>query len=156
MDDIIYGLDEGIFPTLGNSKYVLTELYPDAKPSEALQIIKALTEHGYRPIIAHMERNFNITGPIVRVLIQNGALIQVNAISFQDETDEQYHKRAKELLANQYVHFIGSDAHKINHRHPKIDIGIQYILENVEQQYAMDILYRNAKKHLNIDTVQTS
>ena len=156
MEDIIYGLNEGIFPTLGNTKYVLTELYPDAKPSEALQIIKALTEYGYHPIIAHMERNFNITGAMVSVLIQNGALIQINAISFHNEADEQYQQRAKELLANRYVHFIGSDAHRINHRAAKIDTGIQYVLHNTEEEYAKDILYRNAQKFLNIATVKDS
>ena len=42
IDDIIYGLDIGAFFTLGSSKYVLAELYSNGKPSEALEIIKAL------------------------------------------------------------------------------------------------------------------
>jgi protein-tyrosine phosphatase len=150
MDDIIYGLDEGIFQTLGNTKYVLTELYPDAKPSEALHIIKTLIEHGYKPIIAHMERNFNITGAMVGVLIQNGALIQVNAISFQDDSDEQYQNRAKELLANRYIHFVGSDSHRINHRPPKIQQGIQYILDNTDNGYALQILNGNAESLFSV------
>lgn len=146
MDDIVYGLDNGVFETLGNSKYVLTELYPDAKPSEALTIIKALTEHGYKPIIAHMERNYNITGVMVRVLIQSGAFIQVNAYSFVDDTNTEIHERARELLRNKYVHFIGSDAHRIDYRPPKVDEGIQYILDNVDEKYAKEILYENAKQ----------
>ena len=149
MNDIIYGLDNGIFSTLGNSKYVLTELYPDAKPSEALTIIKVLTEHGYKPIIAHMERNYNITSLMVRLLIQSGALIQVNVFSFVDEADDEIRERARELLRNKYVHFIGSDAHRIDHRPPKISGGIQYILDNVNEEYATEILCKNAKQ-LNI------
>ena len=144
--DIIYGLNIGAFSTLGNSKYVLAELYPDAKPSEALTIIKALTENGYKPIIAHMERNFNITSLMVRLLIQSGALIQVNAFSFVDETDEEICERARELLRNKYVHFIGSDAHRIDHRPPKISGGIQYILDNIDEEYAAKILRENAKQ----------
>lgn len=143
MDDIVYGLDNGIFSTLGNSKYVLTELYPDAKPSEALTIIKALTEHGYKPIIAHMERNYNITGLMVRLLIQSGALIQVNAYSFADDTDMDIRERARELLRNKYVHFIGSDAHRIDYRPPKVEAGVRYILENVDDEYASQILNAN-------------
>ena len=144
IDDIIYGLDIGAFSTLGNSNYVLAELYPDAKPSEALTIIKALTENGYKPIIAHMERNFNITSLMVRLLIQSEALVQVNAFSFVDETDKEICERARELLRNKYVHFIGSDAHRIDHRPPKISGGIQYILDNVDEEYAMRILCENA------------
>ena len=143
MNDIIYGLDNGIFSTLGNSKYVLTELYPDAKPSEALTIIKALTKHGYKPIIAHMERNYNITSLMVRLLIQSGALIQVNAHSFADDSDRDVRERARELLLNKYVHFIGSDAHRIDYRPPKIEAGVRYILENVDDEYASQILSAN-------------
>ena len=150
IDEIIYGLDEGIFSTLGDTKYVLTELYMDTKPSEAIQIIKALQEHGYKPIIAHMERNFNITGPMVGMLINCGALIQVNAFSFADEEDEGFRKRARDLLNNRYVHFIGSDGHRQNHRPPKVDNGIQYILENTDLDYALEILHGNANKLLGI------
>ena len=148
-DDIIYGLDIGAFSTLGNSKYVLAELYSDTKPSEALSIIKKLTDNGYKPIIAHMERNYNITSLMVRLLIQSGALIQVNAFSFIDEADGEIRERARELLRNKHVHFIGSDAHRIDHRPPKISGGIQYILDNVNEEYATEILRGNAKQ-LNI------
>ena len=149
IDDIIYGFDIGAFSTLGNSNHVLAELYPDAKPSAALTIVKALTEHGYKPIIAHMERNYNITSLMVRLLIQSGAMIQVNAFSFVDEADGEIRERARELLRNKYVHFIGSDAHRIDHRPPNMLGGIQYILDNVDEKYATEILRGNAKQ-LNI------
>ena len=145
IDDIIYGLDAGIFQTLGNTKYVLTELYSDAKPSEAVYIIKKLQESGYKPIIAHMERNYNITGMIVGMLIKCGAMIQVNAISLTDESDSDIRERARELMKNKYIHFIGSDAHRINHRPPYLKSGVQYILDNADEEYAMSILNGNAQ-----------
>ena len=139
MDDIIYGLDIGAFATLGDSKYVLTELYSDVRPSEALMIIDALNGNGYKPIIAHMERNYNITGIMVNTLIMSGALIQVNAYSFVEEKDEQTKMRARELLKNSYVHFIGSDAHRVDHRPPMMQSGMQYIIENTDSKYAEKI-----------------
>ena len=42
IDEIIHGLNCGLFPTLGGSKFVLTELYPDARLSEATMIIQKL------------------------------------------------------------------------------------------------------------------
>ncbi len=144
IDDIIYGLEIGAFPTLGNSKYVLTELYPDTKPSEALLIIKALREHGYNPIIAHMERNSNITGLMVNLLIQSGALIQINACSFTEESHSDIRERARELLRNGYVHFIGSDAHRIDHRPPKFNEGVSYIYNTVDKEIADTICFGNA------------
>ena len=142
-DDIIFGLDIGAFSTLGNSKYVLAELYSDTKPSEALSIIKKLTDNGYKPIIAHMERNYNITSLMVHLLIQSGALIQVNAYSFADEADDGIRERARELLRKQYVHFIGSDAHRMDYRPPRIASGVQYILENSDAEYATQIVNGN-------------
>ena len=148
IDDIIYGLDAGIFQTLGKTKYVLTELYSDAKPSEAVYIIKKLQESGYKPIIAHMERNYNITGLIVGMLIKCGAMIQVNAISLTDEADLDIRERARELLRNRYIHFIGSDAHRINHRPPCLKSGVQYIIDNTDEEYAVSILNGNAQRIL--------
>ena len=127
---------------------MLTELYSDAKPSEAVYIIKKLQESGYKPIIAHMERNYNITGLIVGMLIKCGAMIQVNAISLTDEADLDIRERARELLRNRYIHFIGSDAHRINHRPPRLKLGVQYILDNADEEYAMSILNGNAQRIL--------
>lgn len=145
IDDIIYGLDIGAFQTLADSRYVLIELYSNTKPSEALLIIKSLIEHRYKPIIAHMERNYNITGRMVGLLIQNGAMIQVNAISLDDEQDQEIKERARELLRNGYVHFIGSDSHRIDHRPPNLASGMQYILQSVDEKYAEAILSKNAE-----------
>ena len=100
IDDIIYGLNIGSFSTLGNSKYVLTELHPDAEAGEVLTIIRALAENGYKPIFAHMERANNITNLIVRLLIESGVFIQVNTFSFVDEADAKIRERARELLRN--------------------------------------------------------
>ena len=146
IDEILYGLEIGAFSTLGNSKYVLTELYPDTRPSEALLIVDKLKNNGYQPIIAHMERNNNITGLMVATLIQSGAMIQVNAHSFVDEKDVEIKERARELLKNQYIHFIGSDAHRITHRPPNVLFGVKYILENTDNNYAMSILNGNAAR----------
>lgn len=148
IDDILYGLEIGAFSTLGKSKCVLTELYSDAKPSEALHIINFFKKNGYVPIIAHMERNYNITGRMVGLLIAAGAMIQVNAFSFVEETDKEIRERAKELLRNRYVHFVGSDSHRIDHRPPVVAQGVQYILENTDEQYSNAILFDNAKELL--------
>ena len=93
-----------------------------------------------------MERNYNITSLMVNLLIQSGALVQVNAFSFVDDTDEEICEHARELLRHKYVHFIGSDAHRIDHRPPKISGGIQYILDNIDEEYAAKILRENAKQ----------
>ena len=56
IEDILYGLEIGVFLPLGDSKYVLTELYQDATPEEATKIVWALLSAGWKPILAHTER----------------------------------------------------------------------------------------------------
>ena len=150
IDDIVYGLDCGAFATLGTTKYMLTELYPDTRPTEAFSVIKTLCDHGYHPIIAHMERNYNLTGVMVSTLITMGALIQVNAYSFVEERDVQMRERARRLLRNQQIHFLGSDAHRLAHRPPNVASGVQYVLEHAEEEYAKEVLCGNAEKLLGI------
>lgn len=155
MDDILYGIESGAFSTLGNSNLVLVELYPDARPSEALNIVGILKKSGYRPVIAHMERNYNITGLMVNMLIMCGALIQVNACSFVDEEKVVTMARAKELLENKYIHFIGSDAHRIDHRPPDMISGINYVLEHSNYEYAKEILHGNFEDLFFLDNFIT-
>ena len=148
IEDILYGIDVKAFCTLGESKYVLIEFYPDTKPSEATKIVQQVTENGYIPVIAHMERNYNLSNLMVGLLIRMGAFIQVNAISFSDYENYVIRERARNLLKDKYVHFIGSDAHQIKHRPPMLTLGVEYILANTDEKYAEEVLSGNAKKKI--------
>ena len=148
VDDVLYGIDVGAFSTLAGTKYVLIELYTDTMPSEATQIVKKVIDKGYKPIIAHMERNYNISETMVGLLIQMGALVQVNAFGFVSESSGVLKARARALLQKRYVHFIGSDAHRLNHRPPNVKSGVEYIIANADEKYAQEILNGNAKKLL--------
>ena len=46
IDDILYGLEIGVFLPLGDSKCILTELYPDVTPDEAKKVVKTLINAG--------------------------------------------------------------------------------------------------------------
>ena len=144
INEIIYNLNNKSFASLGNSKYVLAELYYDVEVSEALSIIKTFIKNGYKPIIAQVERYFNISAEMVKELIETGALIQVNAFSFVDESDDEIRNKARKLLRNKTIHFIGSDAHRIDHRPPSLKSGVQYIIENTDKEYAHSVLSGNS------------
>ena len=148
IDEIVYGLEIGAFPTLNGTRYVLTELYPDCRPSEALTIVRTLVYNGYEPIIAHMERYVNITGPMVQLLVNYGALIQVNAYSLREESSQARKETARDLLKNNQIHFLGSDAHRLTHRPPNLRSGIEYINKTVDNYYTSDILFNNASKYI--------
>ena len=120
--------------------------------SEMIYCLKCLINNGYIPIVAHVERYYALHNAIqwVSVLRKIGCLFQVNAYSFVGERNEKIKKFAKTLLREKYISFIGSDAHKTNHRPYAIQSGINYIHRKCDAQYAEDICYRNAERILNI------
>ena len=146
IDDILYGLEIGVFLPLGNSKCVLTELYPDVTPEEAKAVVEALVAAGWKPILAHTERYPALfEGSIFQELINLGVKIQVNLYSLVEENKDDIKKRARYLIDNRLAHFIGSDAHRINYRSPKYESGVRYIDEHCGKEYLEAVCYKNAE-----------
>lgn len=145
IDDILYGLEIGVFLPLGNSKYVLTELYRDTTPEEATVVVNALLAAGWKPILAHTERYPALfDGEALKELIKLGAMIQVNLYSLEEENNEDMKERARYLVDNHLVHFVGSDSHRINHRSPKYEAGVQYLQTYCDNEYVEELCFKNA------------
>lgn len=136
IDEIIYGLETGVFLPLEDTKFVLTEFYPDVTPSESKKIVTELSNNGWMPIIAHAERYHKLfDGKTFKELMAKGARIQINMFSLDEETNESIKSCARYLVKNKYAHFIGSDAHRSNHRTPKYENGIKYLKQNCDKHY---------------------
>lgn len=145
IDDILYGLEIGVFLPLGNSKCVLTELYPDVTPKEAKAVVKVMVAAGWKPILAHAERYPALfDGTTLRELVDIGAKIQINLYSLVEETNDDVRERARCLVDNRLAHFVGSDAHRINYRSPKYESGVRYIEEHCGKEYLEEVCYKNA------------
>lgn len=143
IENILYGLEIGVFLPLGDSKCVLTELYPDATPNEAEHIVKSMIESGWKPIFAHTERYPNLFDEkTIPHLISLGAMVQVNLYSLDEEHDVRLKNRARWLIEKQYAHFLGSDAHRSNHRPPKYEKGIQYLYKHCQKEYFDNLCYK--------------
>ena len=143
MKRILLYLDSGRLPSLNGTKYVLTELFYGLS-EDTKYFTKALIEKGWIPVIAHAERLDDLGIEIIKELRESGCKIQINAYSIAEEKNEKTRKRALDLLDNKLVDFVGSDAHRMNHRPPAVAKGIEYLYENYDEKYVDDILYNNA------------
>lgn len=153
IDDILYGLAIGVFLPLGDSKCILTELYPDVTPDEAKKVVKTLINAGWLPIIAHSERYPDLyDGKTIEELVNLGVKIQVNLFSLQEEQNEELKNRARYLIENKFAHFVGSDAHRSNHRPPKYKSGIEYLRKICSEDYFEDLCYKNAEKYIKVSS----
>jgi protein-tyrosine phosphatase len=95
------------------NKYVLVELPRGGLPSGVDQLIHSLQLEGLTCIIAHPERCLIGKDPLSEInnMVNQGALIQINAGSILGHFGKEARKTAESLLEYNLVHFMASDAH---------------------------------------------
>lgn len=144
-DGLTEELEYGEAMTLAESHYVLTEFSPSAEYEYIRNGIYSLQMHGYRPILAHVERYRNICLKPERAaeLTEMGCYIQVNAGSIMGTFGFAARQFTKKLLKQQLVSFIASDAHDIGRRTPHLADCAEYVAKKFGKDYRQEILYDN-------------
>ena len=143
-------LEEGKICTLADSQYVLVEFDPMTEYSYLRDGILKLDSYGYIPILAHAERYeclFQKKERLQRVK-DHGGLIQVNAASFQGGMFDEMAKRAKYIMKNDLLDFVGTDAHSTGKRKPAMKDTASYLCKKLGKEKAEEILVRNPRKVL--------
>ena len=142
---ILQDLESKKIPSLNGTKYVLTELVY-GWGLESMHCLKIMCDKGFVPVIAHAERMYDLSMDAISELKTMGCKIQINVYSVAEEKNQITQKRARLLLDKKLVDFVGSDAHRLEHRPPSVAKDIEYLYANYEEQYVDDILQNNARK----------
>lgn len=113
--EVITLLKDSKISTINNTKYVLLDF--DKKHINFYAMIDSafkLQIAGYIPIISHIERyNFVIENySIVEELILRDILIQIDVLSITGLNGDIIKKTTRDLLKNDMVHVLGTDASK--------------------------------------------
>ncbi len=140
-------LDAGDICTLAGSEYVLVEFDPMTEYSYLRDGILKLDSYGYIPILAHAERYeclFRKKERLQRVK-DHGGLIQVNASSFQRSIFDEIGKRARYIMKNELLDFIGTDAHSTGKRSPRMQATVSYLYRKLGNKRAAKILVENPR-----------
>lgn len=103
-----------------DTSYILCELTEQSQADQTEKLLFELMLRGYNPILAHPERYIRIMQHPERVLawMQKGVLLQCNMGSFAGAFGEHAKKNVEDLLRNNMIVFLGSDAHRTNWRTP--------------------------------------
>lgn len=142
-------IDEKLFHTLANSKYVLCEF--DVRKNiedneEAEDKLYEITVRDMIPVIAHVERYFPRGIDIKRVeeWIAEGYVIQVNRTSLLGKHGEMAKKNAWKLLHKGLAHVVASDAHQdIGNRVCKFQDIYELLQKEIGKENADILCYRN-------------
>ena len=143
VDSCIRKLKNGKYPTMADSGYALLEFEPSCSQQDMGVCVRKIAKAGFRPIIAHAERYHNTTVELVRKLKKSKALVQINAYSIVNEKNEHIRSVANQLLSEKLVDFIGSDAHRLDHRPPFVADGIATLSQMYSEEYAKELLSSN-------------
>ncbi len=126
-DNMVSDLNKGLLLTINNTKYVLVEFSLKNKDNISDGIYELIVS-GYKPIVAHIERYSYLTKEEIIEIKRMGALIQVNAKSFEKK---DYKKVLHFLLKNNYVDFVASDCHDVVYR----NVDFNFAKEIVKKKY---------------------
>ncbi len=149
--NVLQQLSEHKINTLNNSQYVLMELPMNIIPRYAMDIIYNLRLKDYIPVIAHPERyNYIMDDPnLLYDLINQGALIQVNAASIRGLFGKKVTEITTLMLNHNLIHFIATDAHTNNQRSPKIKDIYNMLKEKYGPDHVENLFTKNSKSIIN-------
>lgn len=140
----------GKLPTLGNTKYVLTEFYFDETFGFMDQCLTAISIAGYTPVIAHPERYNAIQRDPVRVQrwTEWGFVLQLNKGSLLGSFGSRTEDAAHDLLGLGLAHIIASDAHSCHSRTPHMGGLLEWAEEFCDPECVRIMLTENPQRLL--------
>ena len=153
--DFLDSLDNGIFQTLNESRYMLVEF----DLSRDIHYISYIDEYldelfcrGFIPIIAHVERFFptGLDLEMVENWLEMGCLLQTNRTSLMGFQGKVIQRNAHHLVKNKMIHLIASDTHRtVGNRIEKLSDAYQVVIKLTNTEYANQLLFQNPLIILN-------
>lgn len=125
-----------------NTRYLLLELPHLRKYDQKFfkSINKLIDFYNVIPIIAHIERYQAIKHKQIRILLQMGCILQLNAESI---LNKQTRKKALQFIKKQYVKVVGSDCHDMKRRPPNIGKAFELIEKELGASYHAKLEYHS-------------
>ena len=148
--DILKKLEEGTFPSLGGTKYVLIEFSMNTPYKDIHSALGNVIRLGMTPVVAHIERYHCLENDEDRVseLINMGCYMQVNSSNVLKPKlfGDRYKfmkKRVQFFLERDLVHFVASDMHNLDDRAPYIQKAYQIVAKKYGAERAEELFKTN-------------
>lgn len=147
--DFLDSLDNGIFQTLNESRYMLVEF----DLSRDIHYISYIDEYldelfcrGFIPIIAHVERFYpmGLDMEMIENWLDMGCLLQTNRTSLMGFQGKVIQRNAHHLVKNKMIHLVASDTHRtVGNRIEKLSDAYQVVIKLTDTEYADQLFLRN-------------
>jgi len=144
---------------MGNSDWYLVEFLEYGNVTEPADIIMyrlaKMRLAGINTILAHPERYRAIQQDwnLAKRICDLGVLLQVNAYDLCLNKTLATRNLAQWMAQERLISFIGSDMHGTREgaRRPRMKEGVRWLYEHTDEEYANDVIRRNAEKYLGVE-----
>ena len=145
MSDTAYLASQKLLPTIGETRYFLTEFMFD-EPYDVMDAkLRDIAALGYTPVVAHPERYDTIRRDPMAVekWFRRGYVLQLNKGSVLGAFGTGIRTTAEILLEAGLVHLVASDAHSARYRTPHMGMLREWMERHVHHHYARILLEEN-------------
>lgn len=138
-----------------NNRYLLVELPTNEVPAYTMPLFQRLIERGYIPILVHPERNSKLIEEPNKLVpfLEMGVLTQLTAPSYVGVFGKKIQQTAKQMVANNLVYMMASDAHNTANRGFFMKKAYQEMAKDVGQDQ-VEAMQQMARDILNGDQVE--
>lgn len=139
-------LDDCAIPTMAMSRLVLVEFEPETKADEIFRALREISNGGYKPILAHVERYIYLQEKpeMIREMRDMGILIQMNASTVLSSKGLFGGKSlVRKLLKEDVVDFVATDAHNMSSRPVCLKAAYDFLAKNYGRDKADLLTWKN-------------
>ena len=145
---ITHYAEEGILPTLGNTRYALMEFVPDISFSDVVSAVELMEHSGYQLILAHIERyNCLYHGNAYRLKDDHEVLFQVNCATVIERQRFLKGREIRGWLEDQLIDYVATDQHNTSFRRTRMREAYATLKEEYGSRYANKLVGLNRRKH---------
>ena len=143
-DGCVSWIKDKLCRTMHGSRLVLVDFRENADEAFIVKSLQRMTASGFEPILAHAERYMKLSLGAIKMLKQDGVLIQINTGSCFGDFGARARNLAKKLLALRLADLVGSDAHNMGDRSPEMRRCYEFIAKKYSYDYATYVCRDNA------------
>lgn len=143
-------LKDGAALTIEESRYVLVEFDPGVSYQTIERAIRKLTNRGYIPVIAHMERYACLRKKEhLEDICRSACFLQMNYDSLTGSVFSSEVRWCRKQVESGRIHLLGTDMHRSDYRASDTGEAMRWLQKHLEPEHLNRITYQNALDMIN-------